>query len=114
MVIRDVKDEVHWTVTASPEPKYLELSGSHDVDVLIVGGGLTGCRTALGLADSGVSVALVDAREIGWGSSGRSGGQCNPIWRQTPQQLEEIAGCHPWQKPGQNYPTRCRRLVFGY
>ena len=89
---RDIKDEVHWTVTASTEPTCQKLIGSVDVDVLVVGGGLTGCRTALGLADAGVSVALVDAREIGWGSSGRSGGQCNPIWRQTPQQLEEMLG----------------------
>ncbi len=89
---RDIKDEVHWTVTASSEPTCQKLIGSVDVDVLVVGGGLTGCRTALGLADAGVSVALVDAKEIGWGSSGRSGGQCNPIWRQTPQQLEEMLG----------------------
>lgn len=57
------------------------------VDTLVIGGGLTGCRTALGLAESGMSVAVVDSHDIGWGASGRSGGQCNPIWRETPEQL---------------------------
>ncbi len=86
------KEEVHWYHTAGAAPESHELDGSLDVDVLVVGGGLTGCRTALGLAEAGASVALVDSREIGWGASGRSGGQCNPIWRQTPQQLIDMLG----------------------
>ncbi len=87
-----VKEEVHWPLTASPEPECQELEGVLDVDVLVVGGGLTGCRTALGLAEAGTSVAVVDSKHIGWGASGRSGGQCNPIWRKTPQQLKELLG----------------------
>ena len=74
-----VKEEIHWTFTAQAAPERKQLDGSLTVDVLVVGGGLTGCRTALGLAEAGTSVALVDSNGIGWGSSGRSGGQCNPI-----------------------------------
>lgn len=87
-----VKDEIHWPVTATPALVLDEVSGSLAVDVLVVGGGLTGCRTALGLADNGVSVAVVDAKDIGWGASGRSGGQCNPIWRKTPDALRQLLG----------------------
>lgn len=87
-----VKDEIHWKVTASPAPELTSLSESLSVDVLVVGGGLTGCRTALGLADNGVTVALVDAKDVGWGASGRSGGQCNPIWRKTPDDLRKLLG----------------------
>ncbi|RMF33807.1 MAG: FAD-binding oxidoreductase [Alphaproteobacteria bacterium] len=86
------KDEIHWTVTAGAAPRTTRLEGAIDVDVLVVGGGLTGCRTALGLAEAGTSVALVDGKAIGWGASGRSGGQCNPVWRQTPKELIELLG----------------------
>ncbi|WP_077343354.1 NAD(P)/FAD-dependent oxidoreductase [Pseudocolwellia agarivorans] len=81
------KEEVHWRTTATPGPECSSLKTNLTVDTVIVGGGLTGCRTALGLAESGMSVALLDAQCIGWGASGRSGGQCNPIWRETPEQL---------------------------
>ena len=80
-------DDVHWLNTASAAPDCAQLEGTLDVDVLVVGAGLTGCRTALGLAEAGTTVAVVDANDIGWGASGRSGGQCNPMWRKTPDQL---------------------------
>ncbi|RMH45304.1 MAG: FAD-binding oxidoreductase [Alphaproteobacteria bacterium] len=86
------RDEIHWTVTATPAPECRQLDGRVEVDALVVGGGLTGCRTALGLAEAGTSVALVDGARIGWGASGRSGGQANPIWRQTPDELIEKLG----------------------
>jgi len=59
---------------------------------VVVGGGLTGTRTALGLAEAGARVVLLEAKSIGWGASGRSGGQCNPIWRKTPDQLRALLG----------------------
>jgi len=55
--------------------KTAPLAGSHRVDVAIVGGGITGCSAALHLAERGLSVALLEAEHIGWGASGRSGGQ---------------------------------------
>ncbi len=45
-----------------------------DVDVVVIGGGLAGCATALDLAERGVEVALIESRSIGWGASGRNGG----------------------------------------
>ncbi|OAN92676.1 hypothetical protein A8B74_18045 [Sulfitobacter geojensis] len=48
---------------------------------------MTGLRAAITLAEAGVDVAVLDAEKIGFGSSGRSGGQCNPIWRATPDDL---------------------------
>lgn len=86
------KEEIHWNVTASDAPECEILATDITVDVVVIGGGLTGCRTTLGLADAGTSVALLEAREIGFGASGRSGGQCNPIWRETPVQLSKRFG----------------------
>ena len=46
-----------------------------EVDVCVIGGGLTGISSALNLASKGYSVMLLEARKIGWGASGRNGGQ---------------------------------------
>ena len=53
---------------------YPALEGDIDVETLVIGGGLAGCATALDLAEHGHKVALIEARRIGWGASGRNGG----------------------------------------
>ena len=65
----------YYAATATDAPDYPVLAGEVEVDVAIVGGGLTGLATALMLAERGYSVALLEARRIGWGASGRNGGQ---------------------------------------
>lgn len=45
------------------------------VDVAIIGGGFSGINTAIELAERGISVALLEAYYVGWGASGRNGGQ---------------------------------------
>jgi gamma-glutamylputrescine oxidase len=45
-----------------------------EADVCVIGGGLAGLTTALELARRGKSVALLEARRIAWGASGRNGG----------------------------------------
>jgi gamma-glutamylputrescine oxidase len=54
------------------------LKGRHKADVCVVGGGVTGCSAALHLAQRGYRVKLLEAARIGWGASGRSGGQVLP------------------------------------
>ncbi len=49
--------------------------GNGRADVGIVGGGIAGCSAALALAERGYQVTLLEAERIGWGASGRSGGQ---------------------------------------
>ena len=51
------------------------LEGRPVGDVCVVGGGIAGCSTALHLAERGYSVVLLEGKRIGWGASGRSGGQ---------------------------------------
>jgi gamma-glutamylputrescine oxidase len=51
------------------------LRGAERADVCVVGGGIAGCSTALVLAERGYRVMLLEAQRIGWGASGRSGGQ---------------------------------------
>jgi gamma-glutamylputrescine oxidase len=49
-----------------------------DCDVCVVGGGIAGCSAALHLAERGHRVVLLEQHRIGWGASGRSGGQAMP------------------------------------
>ncbi|WP_298721970.1 FAD-binding oxidoreductase [uncultured Oceanisphaera sp.] len=54
---------------------YPPLEQDLDVDVCIVGAGITGASAALSLAEKGYKVAVLEAHKVGWGASGRSGGQ---------------------------------------
>jgi gamma-glutamylputrescine oxidase len=51
------------------------LRGELICDVAVLGGGIAGCSAALHLAKRGYKVALLEARHVGYGASGRSGGQ---------------------------------------
>jgi gamma-glutamylputrescine oxidase len=62
------------------------------VHVAIVGGGYTGLSAALHLAEGGVDVALLEARQVGWGASGRNGGQLHSGQRRDQDWLEEHLG----------------------
>ncbi len=64
---------------------YPELSDTENCDVCVIGGGFTGLSTALNLAELGFDVVLLEARRIGWGASGRNGGQVGSglNWSQT-------------------------------
>jgi gamma-glutamylputrescine oxidase len=60
--------------TPRPEP-HAPLAGEQVFDVCIVGGGISGLSAALHLAERGMRVALLEAKHLGYGGSGRSGGQ---------------------------------------
>ena len=60
-----------------PSGNWPPLSGSHEVDFAILGGGYTGLSAALHLAGAGAgSVLVLEAQSPGWGASGRNGGFC--------------------------------------
>ncbi|MFN3613166.1 MAG: NAD(P)/FAD-dependent oxidoreductase [Rubrimonas sp.] len=61
--------------TAQAFPEQPPLSGEARADVCVVGGGYAGLSAALHLAAAGLSVRLVEAHRVGWGASGRNGGQ---------------------------------------
>jgi len=67
--------ESYYAATANPWPVHAPLQGEIAADVCVIGGGLSGCSTALHLAERGYKVALLEARRIAWGASGRNGGQ---------------------------------------
>jgi gamma-glutamylputrescine oxidase len=72
---RDLARDSYYAATAQRGPGFPALSGTVDCDVAIVGGGLAGLSAALELAGKGFKTVLLEAKEVGWGASGRNGGQ---------------------------------------
>ena len=65
----------YYAATANWRTDYPKLVGEQRCDVAVVGAGFTGVSTALHLAERGYDVTLVEANRVGWGASGRNGGQ---------------------------------------
>ncbi len=63
-----------------------------DIDVCVIGGGLTGISSAYNLSKKGYSVAICEARKIGWGASGRNGGQLGIGMRKDQFTVEKMLG----------------------
>ncbi|MEH6548997.1 MAG: FAD-binding oxidoreductase [Pseudomonadales bacterium] len=65
----------YYSASANWQTDYPQLEGELQVDVVIVGGGFSGVSTAVELCERGYKVALVEAKRISWGATGRNGGQ---------------------------------------
>lgn len=65
----------YYAASANPVPLRAELEGDREVDICVVGAGYSGLSTALHLAEKGHQVAIVEGARVGWGASGRNGGQ---------------------------------------
>lgn len=87
-----MKDQSYYVASAAPSPTYDRLTGAVDADVCVVGAGIAGCSTALSLAERGYRVVLLEAERIGWGASGRSGGQALVGYASGQAKLEAAVG----------------------
>ena len=65
----------YYAATVQRDRSFSPLQSNFDCDVAVVGGGLAGLSAAIELADRGYSVVLLEAHQVGWGASGRNGGQ---------------------------------------
>jgi len=74
------------------------LDGDISVDVAIIGGGITGVSAALHLAERGYNVALLEAEHIGWGASGRNGGQALPGFGASESKVKALVGAERAKK----------------
>jgi glycine/D-amino acid oxidase-like deaminating enzyme len=81
-----------WTATAPPAPPTPPLETSARADVCVIGAGYAGLSTALALAERGIKTIVLEAREPGWGGSGRNGGQVIPGLKYDPDELEAMFG----------------------
>lgn len=85
-----------WEATASVGPEAIQLTSHINADVVIIGGGYTGCSAALHLAESGRHAVILEAVDIGFGGAGRNVGLVNAgLWvmpEELPRQLGEKYG----------------------
>ncbi|MEZ5564804.1 MAG: FAD-binding oxidoreductase [Gammaproteobacteria bacterium] len=81
-----------YLATANGLADYPSLKGTVSTDICVVGGGYTGLSTALHLAERGYSVVLLESNRVGWGASGRNGGQIGTGQRIGESELEQQFG----------------------
>jgi gamma-glutamylputrescine oxidase len=81
-----------YAASADPAPAFPRLRENVRADVAIVGGGYTGLSAALHLAEAGISAVVLEANSVGWGASGRNGGQLHTGQRRDQDWLEARFG----------------------
>jgi gamma-glutamylputrescine oxidase len=90
-----------YAATADLLPATAALQGEVRASVCVIGGGYTGLSTALHLAEAGHDVVLLEAHRVGFGASGRNGGQLGSGQRMEQTALEKLVGMedarHLWQ-----------------
>jgi len=82
----------YWASVADTLPEFPPLTGETRADVCVIGAGYTGLSTALHLAEAGFDVVLLEAQRVGFGASGRNGGQVGTGQRLEQDELEAKAG----------------------
>jgi gamma-glutamylputrescine oxidase len=75
MVFKQPHTTSYYAASANHQTDYASLEGEQNTDVCVIGAGFTGVSTALHLAERGYSVSILEANKVGWGASGRNGGQ---------------------------------------
>ncbi len=65
----------YYAASAHSQPARPALQGAVETDVCIIGAGYTGLSAALHLVERGFRVRVLEAAQVGWGASGRNGGQ---------------------------------------
>ncbi|MDT8328321.1 MAG: FAD-binding oxidoreductase [Roseovarius sp.] len=81
-----------YAASATPLPAFASLKGRGRADVCVIGGGYTGLSAALHLAEAGMDVVLLEAQRVGFGASGRNGGQLGSGQRMEQTGLERLVG----------------------
>jgi gamma-glutamylputrescine oxidase len=98
MNLLDVNDRAgeyppsYYAASADLLPPFDPLDGEARAEVCVIGGGYTGLSAALHLAERGLTVRLVEAQRVGWGASGRNGGQLGTGQRRGQDELEARLG----------------------
>ncbi|QCO56642.1 FAD-binding oxidoreductase (plasmid) [Pseudorhodobacter turbinis] len=106
----------YYAATATEGERFAPLKGQVTADVCIIGGGYTGLSAALHCAQAGLSVVLLEAHRVGFGASGRNGGQVGSGQRLEQDALEKLAGkdaAHAMWDMGEEAKQLVRDLAAG-
>ena len=88
----DLLNKTYYDATANAWETQASLTGEASCDVCVIGGGFTGLSAALACAEKGLSVVLLEAETIGFGASGRNGGQLIPGLRWSMREIDAEFG----------------------
>ncbi|WP_137972016.1 FAD-binding oxidoreductase [Pseudomonas sp. F(2018)] len=91
----------YYAASANPVPQRPALQGETETDVCIIGAGYTGLSTALFLLENGFKVTIVEAAKVGFGASGRNGGQIVNSYSRDIDVIERTVGPKHAQLLGQ-------------
>lgn len=81
-----------WALSRRSKVEVNSLKNEHKTDIVIIGGGYTGCSAALRLAEGGADVTLIEAEYSGFGGSGRNVGLTNAGLWLDPEDIEKAIG----------------------
>jgi gamma-glutamylputrescine oxidase len=90
--MHDPLNDSYYAACANAWEPQAALTGEVRCDVCVVGGGFTGLSAALACAEKGLSVVLLEAETIGFGASGRNGGQLIPGLRWSMREIDAEFG----------------------
>lgn len=88
----DPLNDSYYRATANAWDARPEFDGDAKYDIAVIGGGFTGLSAALACAEKGLNVALLEAETIGFGASGRNGGQLIPGLRWSMREIDKEFG----------------------
>ncbi|AGI23784.1 NAD(P)/FAD-dependent oxidoreductase [Pseudomonas sp. MT3] len=91
----------YYAASANPVPARPELQGEVETDVCVIGAGYTGLSTALFLLENGFKVTVLEAAKVGFGASGRNGGQIVNSYSRDIDVIERTVGAKQAQLLGQ-------------
>ena len=93
--------ESYYAASANPVPQRPSLQEEIQTDVCVIGAGYTGLSSALFLLESGFSVTVLEAAKVGFGASGRNGGQIVNSYSRDIDVIERTVGPREAQLLGQ-------------
>ncbi|MXN66254.1 FAD-dependent oxidoreductase [Stappia sp. GBMRC 2046] len=102
----------YYAATAHSAPERPPLNGKASAEVCVIGGGYTGLNAALTLAEAGRRVVLLEQNMVGWGASGRNGGQLHSGQRRDQGYLETAYGKETARRLW-NFSEEAKALVLG-
>jgi gamma-glutamylputrescine oxidase len=88
----DPLNNSYYAATANAWETQPSFAGEGEYDVAVIGGGFTGLSAALACAENGLKVVLLEAKTIGFGASGRNGGQLIPGLRWSMREIDAEFG----------------------
>lgn len=80
----------YYAATVAPAPERPAFAGEASADVCVIGAGFSGLNLAIEMAERGRSVILLEAQRVGWGASGRNGGQVQAGFLKEPRMAKVV------------------------